>query len=319
MKAGTNPDDVEAIILEEIERASNEEPSEDELLRIKNQLQFRFLAGLEQLTQSVNHEAELHLMGRKFMQALINRLLAHPPAAFTGKRLTILVNDFGAINIDVELIEAHDGDTISLANGCACCQLQDDALQQLQQLAKSETRPDHVLIEASGAGEPARRPEPPRARAHRANRAERVRDAGESPFGFIRPRLSSDEIRTAKDGGGFEDTRGEREGTVSRRSNAGAGRAAAERRKKRAFRGMMTAGTMARERHARNCVARENGSSRTRATHHDPVFVCPVSSETALPRCPVAGEGCGERSGAERAARRAPDGVRSNANAWCFG
>ena len=87
---------------------------------------------------------------------LINRLLAHPPAAFKGKRLTILVNDFGAINIDAELIEAHDGDTISLANGCACCQLQDDALQQLQQLAKSETRPDHVLIEASGAGEPAR-------------------------------------------------------------------------------------------------------------------------------------------------------------------
>jgi hypothetical protein len=169
------------------------------------------------------------------------------------------------------------------------------------------------------AGEPARRPEPPCARAHRAKRAERVRDAGESPFGFIRPRLSSDEIRKAKDGGGFEDTRGEREGKVSRRSNAGAGRAAAERRKKRAFRGMMTAGTMARERHARNCVARENGSSRTRATHHDPVFVCPISSETALPRCPVAGKGCGERSGAERAARRAPDGVRSNANAWCFG
>ncbi len=49
MKSGTNPDDVEAIILEEIERASNEEPSEDELLRIKNQLQFRFLAGLQSL------------------------------------------------------------------------------------------------------------------------------------------------------------------------------------------------------------------------------------------------------------------------------
>ena len=125
--------------------------------------------------------------------------------------------------------------------------------------------------------------------------------------------------REAKDGGGFEDTRGGREGKVSRRSNAGAGRAAAERRKKRAFRGRMTAGTMARERDARNCVARKIGSSRTRATHHDPVFVCPISSETALPRCPVAGEGCGERSGAERAARRAPDGVRSNANAWCFG
>jgi G3E family GTPase len=87
---------------------------------------------------------------------LINRLLAKPPAAFKGKRLTILVNDFGAINIDAALIEAHEGETISLANGCACCQLQDDALNQLQQLAQSDTPPDHVLIEASGAGEPAR-------------------------------------------------------------------------------------------------------------------------------------------------------------------
>lgn len=48
-------------------------------------------------------------------------------------------------------------------------------------------------------------------------------------------------------------------------------------------------------RETRNCVAREMGSARTRATHHDPVFFFPISSETALPRCPVAGEGCGER------------------------
>jgi G3E family GTPase len=83
---------------------------------------------------------------------LINRLLsgAH------GKRLTVLVNDFGAINIDADLISAHRGDTISLANGCACCQLQDDALKQLQELAAMPEPPDHILVEASGAGEPAR-------------------------------------------------------------------------------------------------------------------------------------------------------------------
>ena len=83
---------------------------------------------------------------------LINRLLtgAH------GKRLTVLVNDFGAVNIDAGLIAEHKGDTISLANGCACCQLQDDALKQLQELAAMPDPPDHVLVEASGAGEPAR-------------------------------------------------------------------------------------------------------------------------------------------------------------------
>ncbi len=83
---------------------------------------------------------------------LINRLLENP----NGKRLTILVNDFGAINIDAGLIAAHHGDTISLANGCACCQLQDDALHQLQMLAASDTPPDQIIVEASGAGEPAR-------------------------------------------------------------------------------------------------------------------------------------------------------------------
>ena len=83
---------------------------------------------------------------------LINRLLSGDH----GKRLTVLVNDFGAINIDADLIAEHTGDTISLANGCACCQLQDDALKQLQELAAMPTPPDHILVEASGAGEPAR-------------------------------------------------------------------------------------------------------------------------------------------------------------------
>ena len=83
---------------------------------------------------------------------LINRLLSGDH----GKRLTILVNDFGAINIDADLIAEHAGDTISLANGCACCQLQDDALKQLQELAAMPNPPDHILVEASGAGEPAR-------------------------------------------------------------------------------------------------------------------------------------------------------------------
>ena len=83
---------------------------------------------------------------------LINRLLSGD----YGKRLTVLVNDFGAINIDADLIAEHAGDTISLANGCACCQLQDDALKQLQELAAMPTPPDHIMVEASGAGEPAR-------------------------------------------------------------------------------------------------------------------------------------------------------------------
>lgn len=87
---------------------------------------------------------------------LINRLLGGDTSLLGGKRLTVLVNDFGAVNIDAGLIAEHNGDTISLANGCACCQLQDDALKQLQELAAMSNPPEHVLVEASGAGEPAR-------------------------------------------------------------------------------------------------------------------------------------------------------------------
>jgi G3E family GTPase len=83
---------------------------------------------------------------------LINRLLAAPK----GRKLTILVNDFGAINIDAGLIAAHDGDTLTLTNGCACCQLRDDMIDQLTQLSQQQNPPDHIIVEASGAGEPAR-------------------------------------------------------------------------------------------------------------------------------------------------------------------
>jgi hypothetical protein len=83
---------------------------------------------------------------------LINRLLTSGYA----QRLTILVNDFGAINIDADLIATHDGDTISLSNGCACCQLQDDMLSQLTDIACQPNPPARILVEASGVGEPAR-------------------------------------------------------------------------------------------------------------------------------------------------------------------
>ena len=52
---------------------------------------------------------------------LINALLSGDH----GRRLAVLVNDFGAINIDQDLIVRHDGDTIALSNGCVCCSIRD--------------------------------------------------------------------------------------------------------------------------------------------------------------------------------------------------
>ncbi len=82
---------------------------------------------------------------------LINSLLA----ADHGRRLAVLVNDFGAVNIDVELIERHDGETISLTNGCICCSIADSLGESLDQVLALEPRPDQIIIEASGVADPA--------------------------------------------------------------------------------------------------------------------------------------------------------------------
>jgi len=85
---------------------------------------------------------------------LINDFLRNPQ----GLRATVLVNDFGAINIDASLIENSDGDTISLTNGCACCAIGDDLLAAARRATDATvTRvPDLLLVEASGVSEPSR-------------------------------------------------------------------------------------------------------------------------------------------------------------------
>jgi G3E family GTPase len=81
---------------------------------------------------------------------LLNRLLAQSQ----GRRLAVLVNDFGALNIDAELIASADGDTVALTNGCVCCSIGDDLTQALIVVLESPTPFDAVVIEASGVSDP---------------------------------------------------------------------------------------------------------------------------------------------------------------------
>ncbi len=83
---------------------------------------------------------------------VLNHLVREAPA---GSRLGVLVNDFGAINIDAELVAAVDGETITLQNGCICCTIKDDLLLSLFRLLRRPDAPAHVLIEASGVSDPA--------------------------------------------------------------------------------------------------------------------------------------------------------------------
>ncbi len=81
---------------------------------------------------------------------LVNRLLSDPG----GRRIAVLVNDFGALDIDAELVESQAGETISLTNGCVCCSMGGELLFQLAGLRDRDDPPEHIVIEASGVGDP---------------------------------------------------------------------------------------------------------------------------------------------------------------------
>ena len=83
---------------------------------------------------------------------LVNHLLRHA----AGRRLMVLVNDFGDLAIDADLIEREDGDMLTLANGCVCCSMGGDFYNALVDVLDMPNRPDHLVIEASGVARPAR-------------------------------------------------------------------------------------------------------------------------------------------------------------------
>ena len=83
---------------------------------------------------------------------LINRLLSEKH----GLRILVLVNDFGAINIDAKLLVSASEDTIELANGCVCCTMGADLFMAVGDALDRRPRPDHLIIEASGIADPAR-------------------------------------------------------------------------------------------------------------------------------------------------------------------
>lgn len=81
---------------------------------------------------------------------LLNRLLTRPE----GRRIVVLVNDFGSINIDASLVRSRTEDMISLTNGCACCTVSTDLTRTLIDLAQRADLPDAIVLEASGLADP---------------------------------------------------------------------------------------------------------------------------------------------------------------------
>ncbi len=89
-----------------------------------------------------------------FLGAGKTTLVNHLLSGVHGRRLAVIVNDFGAINIDTSLISRRDRDTISLTNGCACCSMARGLTETLLTLTEQADPPEAIILEASGVAEP---------------------------------------------------------------------------------------------------------------------------------------------------------------------
>ncbi|MFN4171696.1 MAG: cobalamin biosynthesis protein CobW [Pseudorhodobacter sp.] len=87
---------------------------------------------------------------------LIRHLMQNPQ----GKRLAILVNEFGTVGVDGDILKSCADEScpaeniVELANGCICCTVADDFIPTIEALMAMPVRPDHILIETSGLALP---------------------------------------------------------------------------------------------------------------------------------------------------------------------
>ncbi|MSU61649.1 MAG: GTP-binding protein [Pedosphaera sp.] len=81
---------------------------------------------------------------------LLNRLLSQNH----GYKCAIIINEFGAISIDNQLVIGADEEIIELSNGCLCCRVRADLIKCLTNLFQKQKRFDYVLIETTGLADP---------------------------------------------------------------------------------------------------------------------------------------------------------------------
>jgi len=89
-----------------------------------------------------------------FLGAGKTTLLNHILHSDHGMKIAVLVNDFGAINVDAQLIVGVEGEMVTLSNGCICCTIRGDLLRETLQLLVRDDPPEYIIIEASGVSDP---------------------------------------------------------------------------------------------------------------------------------------------------------------------
>jgi len=89
-----------------------------------------------------------------FLGAGKTTLLNHLLSQKHGYRCAIIINEFGAISIDNQLVVGVDEEILELNNGCLCCRVRGDLIKSLDDLFQRQKRFDYVLIETTGLADP---------------------------------------------------------------------------------------------------------------------------------------------------------------------
>jgi len=82
---------------------------------------------------------------------LLNRILTHEH----GKKVAVIVNEFGKVGIDNQLVVETDEEIFEMHNGCLCCSVRGDLIRVVSKLMRRRDKFDHILIETTGLADPA--------------------------------------------------------------------------------------------------------------------------------------------------------------------
>jgi cobalamin biosynthesis protein CobW len=95
-----------------------------------------------------------------FLGAGKTTLVRHLLENANGKRIALIINEFGDVGVDGEVLKGcgdelcRDDDIVELANGCICCTVADDFVPTMEKLIGRDDAPDHIVIETSGLALP---------------------------------------------------------------------------------------------------------------------------------------------------------------------
>lgn len=95
-----------------------------------------------------------------FLGAGKTTLIRHMLQNANGKRIALIINEFGDLGVDGDILKGcgeetcREEDVVELSNGCICCTVADDFIPTMEKLLAREDKPDHIVIETSGLALP---------------------------------------------------------------------------------------------------------------------------------------------------------------------